>query len=408
MFSKAAGFIVVLTGAALALSGCPANDGAPGATGTAGQSASSGRPASKIEVRLIASDLGLGDGSFVREADSELAEFASKGRVDYQLIGDLPEPLKVEAGARDVGLPHTGSMRPGEMTLAEAEELLAGVDETEWLVLSSWRLLEPALKRINEGKLNLELILVLDDESRVLLADAPPVPVYVFSYDIRPVAFICGVAAAESSNTGMFTIMANAADPHAQDFLDAAWTGAKFHTNGAVVADTIMPVEEQTGLVTPEDFRNLHRKLNEEMGDYFVSNHYIMALGRATPSIMHAMTQEPFNGYVVGAYADYRAVRQGRVVGCALKRPGAALAYIFGRLEAGDQLVDIADSTGTINVGIDEDAVGFTDFDLYSRFNPDGEDIAEVVEGYWNEVRVGELDVLGLIEEFRNKEQSGE
>jgi hypothetical protein len=408
VFSKAAGFIVILTSAALALSGCPANDGAPGATGAASQNASSAQPASQIKVRLVASDLGLGDGSFVRQADSELAELAKQGRVDYQLIGDLPEPLKVEAGARDVGLPHTGSMRPGEMTLAEAEELLAGVDETEWLVLSTWRLLEPALKWINEGKLTADLILVLDDEGRVLPAEAPPVPVYVFSYDIRPAAFICGVAAAESSNTGMFTIMANAADPHAQDFLDAAWTGAKFHTNGAVVADAIMPVEEQTGLVTPEAFRNLHRKLNEEMGPYFLSNHYIMALGRATPSIMHAMTQEPFNGYVVGAYADYRTVRQGRVVGCALKQPGAALAYLFSRLDAGDQLVDIADSTGTINVGIDEDAVGFTAFDLYSRFNPDGEDIAQVVEGYWNEVRVGELDVLGLIEEFRNKEQSGE
>jgi hypothetical protein len=407
VFGKAAGFIVVLTGAALALSGCPANDGAQSSPNTAGQTAAA-RQASAIKVSLIASDLGLGDGSFVREAAESLAELAKDGRVDYQLIGDLPEPLKVEAGARDVGLPHTGSLRPGEMTLAEVEGLLAGVDETDWLVLASWRIVEPALRRIRNGEFSAELVLVLDDEGRMLLDDEPPVPVYVFSYDIRPAAFISGIAAAESSNNGMFTIMANAADPHAQDFLDAAWTGAKFHTNGAVVADTIMPVEEQTGLVTPAAFRNLHRALNEEMGDYFVSNHYIFALGRATPSIMHAMTQQPFNGYVVGAYADYRAVRQGRVLGCALKHPGAALEHIFSRLQAGDSLASIADEDGTISVGIDEDAIGFTDLDLYSRFNPDGEDIAEVVEGYWNEIRVGELDVLGLIEEFRIKEQSGE
>jgi len=353
---------------------------------------------------LIASDLGLGDGSYVRETNDELMELAKEGRIDYQLIGDLPEALKVEAGVRDVGLPHVGSMRPGEMTLAEAEKLLDGAGDTDWLVLSNWRLVEPVLKRIKESKLSAELVLVLDDEGRVLLPESPSVPVYVISYDIRPAAFICGIAAAESSNNGMFTIMANAADPHAQEFLDAAWTGAKFHTNGAVVADTIMPVEEQTGLVAPEDFRNLHRALNEEMGPYFKCNHYILALGRATPSIMHALTQEPFNGYVIGAYADYRAVRQGRVLGCVLKHPGAALAHIFSQLDAGDSLAGMADETGTLIVGIAEDAVGFTDFDLYSRFNPDGDDIAEAVQGYWEEVQVGELDVPALIEEFKEKE----
>jgi hypothetical protein len=168
-----------------------------------------------------------------------------------------------------------------------------------------------------------------------------------------------------------------------------------------------LPVEEQSGLITPETFLKLHGALNERMGQYFKSNHYILALGRATPSIMHALSQQS-SSYVVGAYADYRAVRQSRVLGCALKRPGAALAYVFGRLEDGDGLAAIADETGTIHVGIAEDAVGFTDFELYRRFNPDGDDIAEAVQGYWAEIKAGELDVPALIREFRIKEETGE
>lgn len=393
--------------AALALTGCPAggNGQAPGSA--ASQGAKRPQPKLVTKVALLASDLGLGDGAFVREADATLTELAADGAISYRLVGALPQPLKVEAGARDVGLPHPSSLRPGEMTLGEAEALLDDASECGWLVLANWRLVDPALQRIKAGVISADLVLVLDDEGWAPVDEDAAAQVYVISYDIRPAGFICGIAAAESSNNGMFTIMANADDPHAHDFLDAAWTGAKFHTNGAVVADTILPVAKESGLITPETFRELHRKLNEEMGPYFLSNHYILALGRATPSIMHAMTQEPFNGYVAGGYADYRAVRQGRVLGCALKHPGAALAHIFGRMDDEGDLAALADETGSIHVGIAEEAVGFTDFELYRRFNPDGDDIAEVVQGYWAEILVGELDVPALIREFRKKEQPG-
>jgi hypothetical protein len=230
------------------------------------------------------------------------------------------------------------------------------------------------------------------------------VPVYVISYDIRPIAFLCGVVAAEHSNTGMFTILANAGDPHAQEFLDAAWTGAKYHTNGAIVADTILPVDSQTGLVTPETFRDGLNAIDRRMGQYFVSNHYILALGRSTPSIMHALTKQPFIGYVVGAYADYRGVREARVLGCALKHPDAALEHIFRQLQAEGELAQLADAQGVIEVSLAEEAVGFTDFELYSRRNSDGADLTAAVNDYWSEILAGELDVAGLISEFKSKE----
>lgn len=400
----AGGLAVLAATAALCLAGCPAGSGGQAAGRPASQ-AGVQQPPPAVRIALIASDMGLGDGAFVREADAELSDLAQDGVIGYQLVGELPEELTIGAGGHDVGMPHASSGLPGEMTLGEAEAILDTAGQSNWLVLANWQLVDPALERISSGEIQADLILVLDDEGQTSLAKNAAVPVYAISYDIRPAAFICGVAAAASSNNGMFTIMANTADPHAQDFLDAAWTGAKFHTNGAIVADTILPVDEQTGLITPETFRRLHQKLNEQMGPYFKSNHFVLALGRATPSIMDALTLEPFNGYVTGAYADYRAVRQGRVLGCALKRPGAALAYIFGRVEKGEDLAAIADETGAIKVGLPEDAVGFTDFDLYSRFNPDGDDIAQTVQGYWSEIQVGELDVPALIKEFRKKEQ---
>ena len=278
----------------------------------------------------------------------------------------------------------------------------------DWLVLANWQLLEPALAKIAAGELSTSLILMLDDEGRQPLPETASVPVYVISYDIRPIAFLCGVVAAEHSNTGMFTIMASAADPHAQEFLDAAWTGAKYHTNGAIVADTILPVDEASGLVTPETFRDLHNALNQQMGQYFASNHYILALGRATPSIMHALTKQPFSGYVVGAYADYRGVREAKVLGCALKHPDAALEYVFSQLTSDTELAQLANAEGVIAVGLPEQAVGFTDFELYSRRNPDGADLAAAVQDCWAEILADELDVAGLISEFRSKEAPSE
>lgn len=361
-----------------------------------------------LTVGLVRSDLGLGDGDFVRAANTALEQLAAAGRIKYIALGQLPDPLVTEAGELDVGLPHPGSLKPGEMTISEGGKLLDEVPPLDWLVLSSWQLLEPALAKIDAGELSAGLILMLDDYGRRPLPEASGVPVFVISYDIRPIAFLCGVVAAEHSNNGMFTILASDADPHAQDFLDAAWTGAKYHTNGAIVADTILPVDVETGLVTPETFRDLHNALNQQMGEYFSSNHYILALGRATPSIMHALTKQPFNGYVIGAYADYRAVREAKVLGCALKHSDAALNDIFSRLEPGGGLEQLADAEGLITVGLPESAVSFTDFELYSRRNSDGADLAAAVEDCWAEIEADELDVARLIRQFRSKEATTE
>jgi hypothetical protein len=110
----------------MALAGCPAADHREAANDAANRTATQPRPAQVTRVALIASDLGLGDGAFVREADLALAELAEKGAIGYRLVGTMPEPLNVEAGVRDVGLPHSGSLRPGEMVLSEAEALLDG------------------------------------------------------------------------------------------------------------------------------------------------------------------------------------------------------------------------------------------------------------------------------------------
>ena len=361
-----------------------------------------------LTVTLVRSDLGLGDGEFVRETDALLSELAEDGWPTYLPVGPRPAALTLEAGSGDVGLPRPGLTGPGEMDIAEGEALLAGVTDTDWLVLSSPRLLDAALARISAGEISAELILVLDEDGLGELAGDLPVPVYALSYDIRPVAFLCGVVAAASSNNGMFTIMAAETDPRAQDFLDGAWAGAKYQTNGAVAADLILPIDPEFGLITPETYRRMHTALIEEMGPYFASNHYIIALGRATPSILHAMSQEPISGYVVGAYADYRAVRPARVLGCALKHPGAALRYVLEERRAGRQLAELADERGLIRVGVDQRAVGFTDFDLYTRHNPDGDDLAEAVSSVWAEISVGELDVAELIEQYLESDAESE
>jgi hypothetical protein len=68
----------------------------------------------------------------------------------------------------------------------------------------------------------------------------------------------------------------------------------------------------------------------------------------------------------------------------------------------------LADAQGNITVGLPEEAIGFTDFELYSRRNPDGADLTAAVEDYWAEIVAGELDVDELIRDFRDKEQTAE
>lgn len=392
--------LAVLLTCAVMVVGCPRQQSAQQASAPAG-------PAPQLAVTLVRSDLGLGDGAFVREADAALSELARDGWLDYGAVGSLPAELNIEAGAGDVGLPKAGTAGPGEMTLAQAQALLDGIDAAGWLVLSEPRLLASALERISAGEMSAELVLVLDEDGLGEPPAEPPVPVYVISYDVSPVAFLCGVAAAESSNNGMFTMMAAETDPRAQEFLDAAWAGAKYQTNGAIAATLILPVDQESGLVTPETYQLMLEAKQNQMGPYFACNHYVIALGRATPSILHAMSQQPINGYVVGAYADYRRVRPARILGCALKRPGKALRYVIEQQRGNRPPAQLADERGLIRVGVAQEAVGFTEFDLYSRHNPDGDDLAEAVGSVWAEIEVGELDIAALIRQLQ-VEQAGE
>jgi len=355
-----------------------------------------------IELTFVLTDLGLEDGQHVRQADSVFNEL-DNSVIKYTAIGELPLPLTTEAGISDVGLPVEGSTSPGEMTQAAAERWLDDVAESDWLVISTPLLLDAVLERVAAGSISTGLVLLLDDYGLTETPVDPPVPVYAIAYDIQPVAFLLGVAAAKSSNNGMFVVMASEDDPHAQEFLDAVWTGAKYTTNGAVVADTILPMDD-SGLITLNVFLQLKRQLSQRMGRYFVADHYILAVGRTTPTLLYACTSEPFNGYVAGGYGDFRQVRPARILGCAEKQPGNALRYIFSQLGDGT-LVDLADESGMIRVGLDQGAIGFTKFDMYSRSNPDGDDIAEAVENVWAEIQFGELNVPKLIKDFQSKEQ---
>jgi len=381
--------------------GCPSGgDGEGQATGTAASGGSSAPALPAVKVALVQTDLGLDDGYLVRDAAETLAELAARGAVEYRPVGSLPQPMPAPATSFEFGLPVDGSGKPGEMTLVEAELLLDEVAPTEWLLLSNWLLLEPALKRIADGSLAAELVLLLDDQGLLAPLADPPVPVYAVSYDIRVIGFVSGVVAAQSSNNGMFIVLAGELDPHAQDYLDAVWAGAKYHTNGAVVAEAILPMNDRTGLVEPEIFRGVHQEIKAQKGDYFMCNHYIIAAGRSTATLLYSLAQQPTNAFVVGAYGDLRQARPARVLGCGLKYPSAALEYIIAKPNSGD-LAALADERGFIQVGLEQGAVGFTDFEMYAGYHPDGDDIAEAAANVWAEIAADELDVARLIEQHR-------
>lgn len=375
----------------LAMAGCPAPQDGQGADGSQ-QAATTQAPAEPaVSVCLVRTDLGLGDGEFVREADGVLSEMAGGGFIIYQPVGDAPEPMIIEASDWDIGLPAPAALdQPGAMQLAEAEELLAQAGPCDWLVLAGPDLLPAALARIETGELEAQLVLLLDQDGMPGLPEETPVPLVTVRYRIKDVAFLLGVAAAQSANNGQFVAMAAETDPQAEEFLDAVSRGAKYQTNGAVTFTATLPVDEESGLVTPEIFRIAHDRIREEAGNAFAANHYIFSLGRTTPTTMYAMTQEPIKGYVLGAYADFRQLRPARVVGCALKKPGSALRHLFDKAQSTEELVGLADG-GYIELGLEQDAVGFTGFELYSRYNPDGEDIMEAVDGVRKLIEVDEL-----------------
>jgi hypothetical protein len=382
---------------ALLLTGCPpakpagSSSAAPAGTAAAGKPSAPALKAHGLTVCLVRTDLGLGDGSYVRELDELLVGLAKDGQLTYLTAGKLPEPMIVEASSYDVGLPLKDSEQPGTMTTEAAVALLDEVKPCGWLVLTSPALVDPALERIQAGKFTAQAIILLDEEGWAARPENPPVPVISARYQIKEVAFLLGVAAAQSANNQQYVAMAISNDPQAEEFLHAVSEGAKYQTNGAVTLTATLDADPQTGLVTPETFRTAFERIKERAGAAFAANHFILALGRTTPTIMYAMTQKPINGYVLGGYADYRQIRPARVVGCAVKHPAVMLRYMLEHAATAPELAQLAPQ-GYVELGLRDGAITFTDFDLYSRYNPDGDDIKEAVENVQGLIKADELD----------------
>jgi basic membrane lipoprotein Med (substrate-binding protein (PBP1-ABC) superfamily) len=381
---------LTITAALLAAisAGCPAGNGGGGKAGGASTPASA--PVKSLgTVALVRSDLGIGDGIFVRELDAALSRMAAEGRIEYAPVGELPVELNLSMGKDDIGLPEAGSADPGTMTLAEATALVQQAGQCDLLVLSSQLLVQPALNAVAAGQIAPAAILVTDDYLIGGGWAGSSVPVYTISYDVSDVAFMCGVAVAKSSVNGMFTMLASADDPQADAFLKAAKAGAKYQTNGAGVATMVVPETGGTDVLDPETFQQALQRIKDDYGDYFTPNHYIINLGRATPTIMQALASD---AYLVGAYADFTRVRPPRVLGCMEKHPGVALELLLGGLSSLGELPGQFNN-GSLQYGLKDGAVGFTDFSLYGRYNPDADDIKEAVEKVRAQILAGEMDI---------------
>jgi hypothetical protein len=380
---------------------CIQRQGAAGGGQGSRQAPTSGVPAGAAgpALTLVRTDLGLGDGDFVRGADAALAALADAGKLRYQSAGPLPQPLTTEAGGEDVGMPIPHGKQPGEMTLTAAADLLATAPPADILVISSGYLLPAVLDAAGRGALDAKAILLLDEQGAGSWPQAPPLPVFRIRYDTRPVAFAAGVGAGNSANSAQFGVMYAADDPQGAAFAKAAAAGAKYQSNGAWTESCAVAVGPD-GFVTPAAFDEAFAELKAQGGSAWSPNHFILALGRSTPTIMNALSKKPTNAYLLGAYGDYRQVRPARVVGCALKLPGNALRSLFAKLDTAQAAADPAsalraacDEEGIYHVGLAENAVGFTAFDMYSRANPDGPEIEASVESILGTIRAGELGV---------------
>ncbi len=401
---------LIVAGLALC-AGCP-NGGnkAPVAQPKAGApSAPAARP--WLSVCLVRSDLGLADGAYVREADEFFSQQAKQGMLSYQTVGEPPVPLTQEGSTGEIGLPEAGADQPGTMTLAAAQELLSGVEPCDLLVLSTPYLLSPVLERIRAGQLKAGAVLVLDNFGWREL-NAPPVPVYRFTYEIQEVAFLCGVAVAASANSGMFVMLASSDDPQAQEFLTAARAGAFFWTRGSQVHSSILPAAPDGTIARDTYVAQLQQLLGDPRSAFSQTcNHFVVDLGRTSPTVMYSLTQEPTKGYVAGGYADFRQVRPSRVVGSAIKHPEVLLQQLFSMptpgvtsttpaLAQGLPGLKLALPTGVLTLGLSDGAVGISGYDLYARYNPDADDIKEAVEGTLGSLLEGETNLEEELERY--------
>jgi hypothetical protein len=385
----------------LLLTGCPP---AKPQTGTSTGKSVAG--ATKFSVALLRTDLGLADGQYVREADAALSELAIAGAISLTVVGELPAPLQEEGSTSDVALPDEeltpGVPQAGIMTLAQAEALAGQLGEADLIVLGGSVVLPAMLKRIEAGELKCRAVLLLDGDGPPVPATTP-VPVHALRYDVTHSAFLLGVAAATSSNTQNFIAFTSVQDPDREDFLDGLFAGLRYRTGGAQLISAELQPDAQN-LVTPEDYKAALERIRQRGAGSFRVNHYIVAAGRVTPSVMYALSSDPTSAYVLGGWADFTQVRPAKVVCCGEKHPGGALAQLFdGAASLNDVLARLS---GGMVFGIDSGAADVTDFTaddhpLYDDFNPDGVDIREAIETARGEILAGELDVEALIEEHK-------
>src|SRR5688572_13337583 len=95
------------------------------------------QPASKptFTVALLRTDLGLGDGELVRDADAALQKLEDEGHIIYNPVGERPPALASEGGTGDVGLPGAelkpGAKPVGMMTLDEVVKLAEQLEKVD-------------------------------------------------------------------------------------------------------------------------------------------------------------------------------------------------------------------------------------------------------------------------------------
>ncbi len=370
---------------ALILTGCPS-----GKTGKPAADSGSGVIPS-LSVTLLCTDLGLGDGELVREAHETLDELSRASKISYIQVGDLPLELASEGGTGDVGLPGTevvaGDVPAGAMSLDEAAGLAAQVKDCDILIASGPLAAAPLLKRIDDGKLKVGAAILLDTEG-------PPLPqtkakVLSIDYDIAAAAYLLGVAAGTSSRTQAFLSFTNSQDPKADVFVRMLDNGIRYRMAGGGVLDTRLTPGDD-GVIVPQDFSG---KLAEVLSQGLKCNHYIVALGRATPSIMHALSSKPTNGYLLGGYGNFTQVRPARVVSCITKHPGVGLMRL---LDGAKSVAEVGQRApkGMLTLGMSDGAVDVTTMDSYANFNPDAEDIEQALADARAQIESGELDIL--------------
>jgi hypothetical protein len=369
----------------LLLPACPTQQG------TSGRQPARNLRQPALSVTLLRTDLGLGDGELVRDADAALRALADDAAIHYVPVGDLPAALQVEGGTGDVGLPDIeaagGARAIGVMSLEEAGALARQLESADVLILSGPLAYAAAQPQLSSGKVKYEQIILLDGEGPAPESGYPD-NLAIIQYDVREAAYLLGVAASVSSRSQAFVAFTSDQDPNADELLVAVENGIHNRMRGGnVYHERLSP--DAAGIVAPEDFRGKLLPLIEGLQ----TNHYIVVAGRATPSIMYALSSAPTSGYLLGGYGDFRQVRPARLVCCIVKRPGRVLAEWLEGATTPAELVVAVRGSADRRYGLGEGAVEVTDLRAYAKFNQDAEDIADAVEQVRREILEGELEV---------------